>query len=128
MFTLTLFAKESYELQLYEKILPAIFNIAPITIYADPETKKILQKSKVFRLVDKCDRSVDLLVGKDFVNVPYACQDKPIFATNYRTLRDNDNSFGAFYWIKGRPQVRFQRNVIKQFDLILPDYLRRYMK
>ncbi len=124
--TVMLFANEDYELKLYEKILPDIFAQTPIYIYATHEAKEILQKSTKFKVVDRCDKRVVLLVGEDFTHLPVECKNKPVFATNYRTFRDNANSFGAFYWSKGRPQVYFKQKNVQKFHIKLPSYLRKY--
>jgi len=128
VFRVMLFANEDYELKLYEKILPDIFTQIPIYIYTTQEVKEILQKSTKFKVVNRCNKRVVLLIGEDFTNLSAECKNKPVFATNYRTFRDNSNSFGAFYWTKGRPQIYFKQKNVEKFHLMLPHYLRKYEK
>jgi hypothetical protein len=121
-------AVNNYELKLYEKILPSIFMQTPIRIFADKEIKEILKSSDKFKLVNNCDKTVVLLIGHNFSNIPNICKDKPQFATNYNDFKKIKNSFGAFYWRKGRPQIRFKTKVINRYSLTLPNSLRKYAK
>lgn len=117
---------ESYTLKLYEKLLSSLFE-TPITLFADKENRQILQKSNLFNVQDRCDRSVKLLVGSKFTTLPYACRYKPLFATTYRAYTHYPNAFGAFYWRKGRPQIHFKKTVLEHFRLKLPENLKRFI-
>lgn len=121
-------ANNNYELKLYEKVLPSIFKQTPIKIFADKNIKEILKYSQLFHIVDNCDNAVMLLVGKNFSDLSKECKNKPIFSTSYRDFKNNDNSFGAFYWRKGRPQIKFKNSVISKFNLHLPNNLKKYSK
>jgi hypothetical protein len=125
--TTTLFA-QNYELKLYEKVLPSIFIHYPIKVYADKNTKTILKDSKYFEITSECNDSVTFIMGKTFPEMSQDCTKKPLFATNYRTYKNKKNSFGAFYWRKGRPQLKFKKETLKQFHLILPENLKKYEK
>ena len=118
-------ASNDYELKLFETILPSIFKQQPITVYLDNDMSLLLQDSVKFKIVQSCNSSVVILIGKNFNNLSTECKNKPIFATSYRDYK-NDNSFGAFYWRKGRPQLKFKRAVLKRYNLVLPDNLQRY--
>ena len=86
----------------------------------------LLKKSDKFILANRCDEATTLLVGAKFDNLPMQCQDKPIFATSYRYYKKNLQVFGAFYWRKGRPQLRFKSDRLSKFNLDLPKELRKY--
>jgi len=124
--TIILFANDNYELKLYENILPAIFKTTPIKVYADKNIAKLLSKSKNFVITSICDQSVSLIIGKNFKNISYDCQDKPLFATSYRWYKNYKNSIGAFYWRKGRPQLKFKRKALNRFNIELPKELLKY--
>ena len=117
-----------YEVELYNKVLPSIFTKKPITVFVDKETKALLKESKKFKIVNKCDAKVVLLIGKNFTNLSTLCRHKPQFSTSYKSFKNDINSFGAFYWRKGRPQIRFQQEVIDRYNLRLPDSLQKYIK
>ena len=103
-----------------------VFQQKNINIFPDSEMKVLFKNSSIFNIVDNCE-AADLLVGKRMLNFPNNCKNKPIFATSYRFL-DNENSFGAFYWRKGRPQIKFKLKVIEKFNLHLPKSLKKYAK
>jgi len=121
-----LFAENNYELKLFEKVLPAIFKIDKVLVYADADAKNILQNSSVLVLTNDCNKAT-LLLGKKFDNLDNSCIDKPLFATSYRSFKNEENSFGAFYWRKGRPQIKFEKSNLEKFNLDLPVSLRQYL-
>jgi hypothetical protein len=126
--TLLAEAGNPYELKLYEKVLPMLFTQYPIRVYADETVRNTLLKSRKFVVVDRCDDSVAVLIGKSFPELPDICQDKPLFSTSYRTYKNMEESFGAFYWRKGRPQLRFKKERLEHFHLMLPETLQRYLE
>ena len=128
LFCTYIYASDIYELKLYEKILSSVFIKTPIRIYADQDTKEILKNSSKFIIMNNCSSAVVVLVGKNFDDISRECTNKPIFATNYRTYKSLKNSFGAFYWRKGRPQLRFRQKAIDRLHLSLPDSLQKYVQ
>ncbi len=122
-----LLANHNYELKLYEKVLPLIFNTKTLLVYADSNSKQTLKESAVFKLVDNCSDAT-LLIGKNFGDLSTNCKSKPLFATSYRSYKNSKNSIGAFYWRKGRPQIKFNLENIQSYDLSLPNSLRKYTK
>ena len=120
-----IFAGVNYELKLYEKILPIILKEESIVVYADSGSSAILKDSRVFKVTDRC-LDASLLIGKRFENIDIECLKKPIFATSYRSFKSYKNSFGAFYWRKGRPQIKFKKEKIDKLKLFLPDSLSKY--
>lgn len=128
VYTTLLNGSDKYELKLYEKVLPSIFTTTPIKVYVDKNTKELLKNSNKFEIMDSCDDATVLLIGKSFVNIDSQCQGKPMFSTSYRGFKNGTNSFGAFYWRKGRPQIRFKRDVLDKYNLFLPNSLQKYAK
>ena len=118
-------AQSNYELKLYEKILPTLFHNRPIKLFVDNETKIILKHSDIFHIVDYCDNDTVVLVG-NFRSIPKGCKDNPLFATSYRSFKDNENAFGAYYWRKGRPQLFFKESILNKFNVQLPKSLKKY--
>jgi len=125
---LLLYSSQNYELQLYEKILPLLFHSNTMKVYADNDAKNILKGSTKFKILSKCDKSVVVIIGKKFSQLPQVCKEKPLFATSYRAFKYNKSSFGAFYWRKGRPQLRFKNNILNKFHIKLPTTLRKFAK
>lgn len=118
---LFLYAGE-YELRLYEKVLPMLYNKKILKVFPDSTTKQDLQKSLSLTVVSDCNQA-DLLIGKKFHK---ECSTKPIFATSYKSYKRYKNVIGAFYWRKGRPQISFKKSNIRKFNLQLPNALKRY--
>lgn len=118
-------SENNYELKLYEKILPSIFK-KNLLVYADKKSKEILIYSNVLELTISCIHA-DILIGKDFENLPQVCEHKPVFSTNYRNFMKNKNSIGAFYWRKGRPQIKFRLDTLRKYDLTLPESLMEFV-
>lgn len=122
-----LYAQQNYELKLYEKVLPALLHRRPLKVFVDKDTNRLLKSSDKFILLDKCDESTLLLIGKEFSSLETQCENKPLFATSYLAYKEHKNSFGAFYWRKGRPQLKFKKALLKKFHIVLPDSLKRYL-
>ena len=119
-------ADANYEVKLYEKILPVIFHKQPLKVFVDKDTRMLLKDSAVFIIVDSCDNTV-LLIGKEFPSLSEKCKEKPLFATNYLSYHNQKNSFGAFYWRKGRPQLKFKKTILEKFNMVLPNSLKEYI-
>lgn len=125
---LALFSAENYELKLYQSLLPRLFSQNVLNVYVkDTDQIKILEHSTSFQLVANCV-DADILIGKKFDSLTQECLDKPVFATTYRSFKNNKNAFGAFYWRKGRPQVQFKLKNINKYNLHLPKNLIKYAK
>lgn len=125
LFTVWVLHADIYTLKLYEDLLGSIFKSHPISVFADRETKKMLKKSKMFKIVKDCDKS-DFLMGSDFPDLKASCRKKPLFATSHRVYKDLNNSFGAFYWEKGRPQIHFKKAILDRYSISLPKKLKRF--
>jgi hypothetical protein len=117
-----LLANNSYEIKLYEKILPSIFDKKVLKVFTDNNMKDLLQYSDKFKIVKDCNEA-DVIIGNQ--NLSSNCE-KPIFSNSYRCFLKCKNSFGAFYWRKGRPQIKFKVKIMKKFNLILPNSFRKY--
>ena len=125
LLSLNIFASENYELKLYEKVIPLIFSLSSIDIYADGEAKQTIAKSKLLKLNNDCAKA-NLLISKRQKNITKECKELPYFATNYKSYKDSKNSIGVFYWRKGRPQLKLNKKNIQKFNLQLPKNLEKY--
>ncbi len=123
---IALFSDNTYELKLYEKILPLLFKNKPLIIFTDKNTYQILKQSKKFEISQTCDQNTTVIIGKNFEEIPDSCKNKPLFATSYRWYKNYPNSFGAFYWRKGRPQLKFNKKRSEKLHIILPESLKKY--
>ena len=125
---LELYSDDGYELKLYQSLFPALFQKERLIVYSqEAEQITIFKNSTYIKLSNNCS-DADFIIGKDFDNLPNICDNKPIFATSYRSFTETQNAFGTFYWSKGRPQIQFKSESIKKFHLKLPENLQRYSK
>ena len=117
-------AEERYELSLYNKIFPLIFNKDKIKIYGDKKDTKIFEGSYRFIIAKDCNSS-DFVFG-NIDKIEKQCVNIPRFVKSYKFYKNKHNVFGAFYWRKGRPQLKFKVKTILKYDLNLPDALKEY--
>ena len=115
----------NYEQKLYEKILPAIYKKTNVIYFPDKKSELILKNSTVLKHTSNC-KDADILIGKSFNKIPSVCKNKPQFSTNYRSFLNNRNTIGAFYWRKGRPQIKFKLDNLDKFNLELPKSLMEF--
>lgn len=129
IFTTILFSKEGdYERKIYENIFPKIFHSQNVLVFVnDDNVKKTLQKSTLLSVVKKC-MDADILIGNNFKEEDKSCQEKPIFALNYRIYKNSRGIIGAFYWRKGRPQITFSKKAFKKHKLEIPQSLQKYVQ
>jgi len=115
---------KNYELQLYETIFTNLFHKKTIKLYTD--NPSLFYKNKVFVLQQNCLKA-DLLIISNFNKLPKKCLNKPIFTTSYKKYLDYQ-VIGAFYWRKGRPQLKFNIKNLKKYKLFLNQTLKGYAK
>lgn len=125
LITYSFSSNNNYEQKLYEKILPAIYQKEKIIYFTNSKSKSVLQNSNILISSLSCE-DADIIIGKKFDNLPINCRNKPIFGTSYRSFLNFDNSIGAFYWRKGRPQIKFKLATLKKYNLELPKSLMEF--
>ena len=104
---LFLFASDSNHLKvkILENVLSEISINEPIKIWSDDV--KILAEfkhSSKFKTTTKCSEA-NIIVLQRKKNLTPKCRRKHIFVLSYDLLSDIDNSFGALFWKKGRPNI-----------------------
>lgn len=115
----------SIEEKIYEKIFKAITHQENTRIYVDGDIPSLDLKSKVFTLTDSCKKA-DIVVMTQS-ELPYECHHKIVFGTRYRHLR-KAYVIGAFFWQKGRPNIVFDKNKLKQHYIELDPSLSEYIE
>lgn len=98
--------KDAIRAQIIEKIISNISIHEVITVWSD--NKGLIaefRKSSNIITTDDCDKA-NIVVVEDAKNIEDEdCRNKPIFVLNYNLLKDIPESFGAFFWKKGRPNI-----------------------
>lgn len=121
-----LYAWENYELKLFEKVFPLIFNKDQIAIYMQPKYQYIFnKKSRVITISSRCEDADILFIDND-KELSSGCKEKPYFLTSYDQFKENDHAIGVFYWKKGRPQLLFSKKRVQKYNLQLPAILEKY--
>jgi hypothetical protein len=110
--SITFLFSSEIEAKLYDKLFTTLFSKNIVKIYTEnPEIKKLKYKNIVF--VDDCKKA-DIVIGK----IKQKCN-KPVFVLSFKDYKHQKNAIGAFYWRKGRPQLRLRWIVIKKYHLYL---------
>jgi len=112
---------DNYELRLYEKVLSELFQKSSVKVFVDSNTN-LFQNSKVLKVVKSC-KEADVLI----LYHPAMKCDRPLFVTSYKNYTKYQ-AIGAFYWRKGRPQLRLDKQQLKKFHLHLNSELRKYAR
>ncbi len=123
IFSISLYANSSYELKLYDKVFTSLFEKEKINIYTTKKYESIFKYHHKFNIVTNC-KEADLI----FSNIDSNCTKKPIFVKDYKSFKEIKNVIGAFYYRKGRPQLKLNKKNIKKFNLNIDNYLKDYVE
>lgn len=115
------------EQELIVKVLKLIStkNVSVIVYEHHPSIS--LEGSTFTNLVGQCSHA-DIIYGSHFETLPQSCQSLPRFSTDYDAFQKDDHVIGSFYWRKGRPQLRFDKERCDRFEIFLPEELVRYVQ
>ena len=105
------------EIELFENLFPQLFQKKEIKIYT---YKYVKFNSSVLKKVNNC-QSADIVLGE------IKC-DKPKFLLNYYNFKKDKKAIGAFYWRKGRPQLRLRKENILYYNLHLSKAFSEYLE
>jgi len=124
-------------LKMYHGIFEALSSQTPINVYTnDKEYRDVFLHSKKIVLSNTLEASDIALVTDErtLKNILYTKNSnrnfdkKPIiFVTNYHFLKISKEIVGAFYWRKGRSQLLFIKNRLKQHNITLPKEYQNFM-
>ena len=103
---------------LLENIFPLIVHKQKVKVFTIPRYYKFFY-SKKFIIVKECERS-DIVFGN------FICDDKPTFALNYYFYKTHKNAIGAFYYRKGRPQLKFKKEGLIRFFKTVPESIKDF--
>jgi hypothetical protein len=91
----------------------------------DHHPSHLLEKYAFEHRVQECT-DAHLIYGETFETLPSTCKNLPRFSTEYEQFQKDEKVIGAFYWRKGRPQLRFNEKRCKDFNITLPQELAQY--
>ena len=105
------------EIELFENLFSQMFKKTKVKVYTN---KYKFFNSKILYKVNSCKKA-DIVLG------PLKC-DKPRFLLNYYNFKNDKKAIGAFYWRKGRPQLRLRKNNILRYHLHLSKEFSEYLE
>jgi len=123
--TLNFAYAQTPEQELVVKVLKLLSYKGKSMVVYEHQPSVSLQGSSFESLTHECHQA-GLVYGSAFESLPLACKALPRFSTDYDDFQKDKNSIGAFYWRKGRPQLRFNKERCEAFNIILPNELVQY--
>ncbi len=120
------------EVRIIEKIFKDLTKRESVRIYILGDGKeevkdKIEKYSEFLKIADVCSKAdIVLLTGK--ARMPRACKDKISFALGRDLLFKLDSCVGAFYWKKGRPNILFLKERLRERMIKLPPEYGKYIE
>ena len=105
--------------ELLDFVLPKIVHKKVVKVYTFPKYYHYFYKSQ-FILVKDCKKS-DIIFGN------FECDDKPVFALDYKFYKTHKNVVGVFYYRKGRPQLKLKKEALKRFFKTIPNELKDFV-
>ena len=100
--------------------LPKIIEKRRIKVFTFPKYYIYFQNKKFIIVLD-CKDS-DIVFGN------FLCDDKPVFALDYKFYKKYPQVFGVFYYRKGRPQLKLKKEAIEKFFKKIPMELKDYVE
>ena len=122
----TIFADDlSTEKKIYESFFSALSPKEKPLIYTDKSIPSLQLVSEKFSLISDCTQADIIVMAQRPLDE--RCQDKIVFGTRYRHLRE-PYVVGAFFWQKGRPNIVFLEEALKKHKITLPPELEDYLE
>ena len=127
VFSFTISFAETPEQELIVKVFKLLsINNTPVSVY-EHNPSISLRGSTFTYVIEQCSHA-DMVYGSRFETLPQACKTLPRFTTEYELFQNDEHVIGAFYWRKGRPQLRFSKERCEKFNIFLPPELVRYVQ
>lgn len=86
-----------------------------------------LSHNEEINKVSSCEEA-DIVILHSIDNLSSSCVDKLVFTDYYKTYLDNEGIVGAFFWQKGRPNIVFREEVLKDKNITLSPSFRKYIE
>ncbi|WP_457639709.1 hypothetical protein [Persephonella sp.] len=96
-----------------------------IKVYLTDNMKYIIKYSKILLPVSKCQEADIVIAGKEIKDLE--CRRKLMVVTKYYLLKEYPNAVAAFYWHKGRPNIVFVYERLKNFGISISEKYIKYV-
>lgn len=125
-YTFSLHANDNTQIKILEYIINNINHPSIHKVWSDDTALKLsLEKSGRYITVSNSSKA-DLIILQNKNSLPLSIKNKAIFVLNYKLLKEIPQSFGAFFWKKGRPNIVFIKPRLKKVQLQLSNNLKKY--
>jgi len=119
-------ASQKIKAQILEKILSEISINKEMKIWSDDKTTlENFRNNKKFKIVKNCMDS-NTIILKHKKNLDKRCLDKNIFVLSYSLLNQLPQSFGSFFWKKGRPNIVLIKSRLQKRNINISNKLEPY--
>ena len=116
------------KVEILKKIVSGIENSEKMKIWSDdPQIMVAFRSGEQFNATGEC-KEADIVILAKKENLLKECLNRNIFVLSYELLIDVPESFGAFFWKKGRPNIVFIEPRLKESALELSTELMPYME
>jgi len=129
VFILFAYSKSDHlKIQILETIITNISLDKEKKVWCDDKTiLKELTSHKKLQVVDNCeDATIIILQNKE--NLTKECSNKHIFTLDYKLLSNTQQSFGALFWKKGRPNIVILEPRIEKQNIKISKDLEPYLE
>lgn len=114
--------------KILEKILTEISINKEKKIWSDDTTVlNAFRKNTNLNVTDNCMKST-IIILKDKKSLNSMCCSKHIFVLRYDLLSKVPQSFGSFFWKKGRPNIVLIKQRLKKQNIKASDKLNPYLE
>ena len=96
------------------------------TIYLHKGNSSLEKYPGNLNITTECAKA-DLVILSTIKDIPKECLEKVLFGTRYSHLK-NKNVVGSFFWQKGRPNILFYKQRLKEHKIKLDSSFDRYIE
>jgi hypothetical protein len=96
-----------------------------IKVYTTDNMKYIFKYSKILLPAYECINA-DLIIAGERLR-DKKCRGKIMVVTKYYLLKEYKDAVAAFYWHKGRPNLIFIEERLKQYRISIPDKYKKFI-
>ena len=114
---------ESY---IYDKLIHGIVHTSKPHVYIYGKVNS-LQKYHDHIILEEHCKDADIVILSTLKRLPSACNSKLLFGTKYLHTKDS-RVLGAFFWQKGRPNIIFYQNRLKQHHVTLDSDFTKFIE
>lgn len=104
-------------------------NTNPYIYIKSPEYDSLKIQNSKLNITLNCE-TANILIISNYKNVPKKCfsNNPVVFVTKYSSFKENKNSLGTIFWQKGRLNLIFRKERLKDLSVSLPKQYNKYIE